>query len=85
MENLEFLPSIGIKGPVVVKDVDERKVMADSNLVIVSIMSRSNLNSSGTELHVDNDRVGDNRESAINERVDSKFSVKVLRVVRTDT
>ena len=59
--------------------------MADSNLVIVSIMSRSNLNSSGTELHVDNDRVGDNRESAINERVDSKFSVKVLRVVRTDT
>ena len=59
--------------------------MADSNLVIVSIMSRSNLNSSGTELHVDNDRVGDNRESAINERVDSKFSVKVLQVVRTDT
>ena len=59
--------------------------MADSNLVIVSIMSRSNLNSSGTELHVDNDRVGDNRESAINKRVDSKFSVKVLQVVRTDT
>jgi hypothetical protein len=80
--NLEFLPSIGIKGSVVVEDVDERKVMTDSNLIIVSVMGRSNLHGSGTELHVDDNRVRDDWDSAIDERMDGEFSVKMLRVVR---
>jgi hypothetical protein len=56
--------------------------MTDSNLVIVSIMGGGDFNGSGSELHVDDDRVGDNRDSAIDERVDCKFSVKMLQVVQ---
>lgn len=81
--NLEFLPSIGIKGSVVVEDIDEWKVMTDPNLIIVSVMGRSNLHSSGAELHVYDNRVRDNWDSAINERMDGEFPAKVLRAVRT--
>ena len=81
--NLEFLPSIGIERPVVVQNVDERKVVADPDLIIVSIMRRSDFNSSGAELHVDNNRICDDWNSAIDERVDGKFSVKMLQAVGT--
>lgn len=83
--NLESLPSIGIKGSIVIENVDEGKVMTDSNFIIVSVMRRSNLNSSCTEFHVDDDRVRDNRESAIYERVDSEFSVKMLQSFKRTT
>lgn len=81
--NLEFISSVGIESSVVVEDVDEREVMTDSNLVVVSVMCRGNLDSSGTKLHVNNDRVRDDWDSAMNERVDGVFSVKMLRLVQT--
>ena len=81
--DLEFLSSIRIKSPVVVEDIDKWKVVTDSNLVVISIMGGGNLHSSGTELHVDDDRVRDDWDSAINERVGSEFSVKMLQLVRT--
>jgi len=80
--NLEFIPSIRIKGSVVVEDIDEWKFVTGPSLIIVSVMGGSNLHSPGTELHVDDNRVGDNWYSAVNERVDGKFSVKMLRAVR---
>lgn len=81
--DLEFFPSIRVKGSVVVEDVDERKVMTDSNLIIISVMGRSNLHSSGTEFHVNDNGVRDDWDSAVDERMDGEFSVKMLRVVRT--
>ena len=54
--------------------------MTDSNLVVISIMCRSDLDSSRAELHVNNYRVRDNRESAIDKRVDGKFTMKVLQI-----
>jgi len=81
--NLESLPGVGIEGSVVVEDVDEREVVADSNLIIVSIVRRGNLDSSSTELHVDDDGVRDYWDSAVNERMDGKFSVKMLQLVGT--
>jgi hypothetical protein len=81
--NLEFLPSVGIQGPIVVENVKEGKIMTDSNFVVVSIMCRSNLDSSRTELHVDDYRVRDNRESAIDKWVDGKFTMKVLQIIQT--
>ena len=76
--NLELLPSVGIECSVVVEDVDERKVVTDSDLVIVPIMCGGDLDGSGAELHIDDYRVGDYRDSAIDERMDGKFSVKML-------
>ena len=76
--NLETLPGAGIEGSVVVEDVDEREVMTDSNLIIISIMCRGNLDSSSTELHVDNNGVRDDWDSAVDERMNGKFSVKML-------
>jgi len=81
--DLEFFPSIEIKGSIVVEDVDEWKAITNSNLIIISVMGGSNLHSSGTELHVDDNGVRDDWESAIDERMDGEFSVKVLRAVRT--
>ena len=81
--NLESFSSVGIEGSVVVEDVDERKAMTDPNLIIVSIVCRGNLDSSSTELHVDDDGVRDDWNSAINERMDGKFSVKMLRLGET--
>lgn len=81
--DLESLPNIGIECSVVVEDVDERKVMTDSDFVIISIMRRSNLDSSGAEFHVDDDRVRDNWDSAINERVGGEFSMEMLQLART--
>ena len=52
--------------------------MTYSNLIIVSVMGRSNLHSSSTELHIDDNRVGDYWDSTINERMDGEFSVKML-------
>ena len=79
--DLESLPSVGIEGSVVVEDVDEREVVTDSNLIIVSIMRRGNLDSSSTELHVDDNGVRDDWDSAINERMDGEFSMKMLQLV----
>ena len=52
--------------------------MTDSNFIIVSIMRGGNFYSSGAEFHIDDDRVRYNREPAIDEGVDSEFSVKML-------
>lgn len=76
--DLEFIPGIGIEGPVVVENVNEWKVMTGSNFIIISVVCGGNLYSSCAEFHVDDNRVGDDREPAINERVDSEFSVKML-------
>ena len=81
--NLESLPSVGIKGSVVVEDVDEGEAMTDSNLIIVSIVRGGNLDSAGTELHVHDNGVRDDWDSAINERMNGKFSMKVLQPVKT--
>ena len=81
--DLELLSSTGIQGSVIVEDVDERKIMTDSNLIIVSVVCGGNLDSSGAELHVNDDRVRDYWNSAVNEWVDGKFPVKVLQLVQT--
>lgn len=54
--------------------------MTDPNFIIVSIVRGGNLYSSSAEFHVYDDRVRDNWESAIDERVDSEFSVKMLQM-----
>lgn len=59
--------------------------MTDPDFVIVPIMGGSDLYSSSAEFHVDDDGVRDNRESAIDERVDSEFSVKVLQRIQQAT
>lgn len=59
--------------------------MANPDFIIVSVVCRGDLDSPGTKFHVDNYGVRNNRESTIYERVDSKFSMKVLQVVQTLT
>lgn len=59
--------------------------MADSNFIIVSVVCGGDLYGSSAEFHIDDDRVRDNRESAIDERMDSEFSVKMLSMVQQKT
>jgi hypothetical protein len=57
--------------------------MTDSNFIIVSVVRGGNLNGTGTKLHVDDNRVRDDWNSAVDERVDGEFSVKMLQLVQT--
>jgi len=57
--------------------------MTGSDLIIISIVRRSNFDSSGAEFHVDDNGVRDNWDSPIDERVGGEFSVKVLQFVQT--
>lgn len=57
--------------------------MADPNLIIVSVMGRSDLHCSGTKLHVDDNGVRDDWDFAVNKRMNGQFSVKMLQVVYT--
>ena len=43
--------------------------MANTNLVIVEIMSRGNLDGTSTEFHVDDDVISDDRNLSVDEGV----------------
>lgn len=74
---LELLTRVFIKRTVIVQNIDEWQVMADSNLVIVWIMRRGDLHSAGTELHVDDDVVRDDGDAAVEEGVFGEFTVEM--------
>ena len=52
--------------------------MADTNFVIVEIMSRGNLDGTSTEFHVDNDVISDNRNLSVDKGVLGEFAVQML-------
>jgi len=77
--DLEPLSSVVVEGSVVVEKIDKLEVVPLSTLVIVVIVSRSDLDGSGSESHVDGDGVGDDgNSSSRDERVDGELSVEVL-------
>ncbi len=54
--------------------------MSYTNFVIIGVVCGSDLNGTGSELHINDDRVSDNGKSAIEERMDGELSVQVLIV-----
>ena len=52
--------------------------MADTNFVIVEIMSRGNLDGTSTEFHVDNNVISDDRNLSVDEGVLGEFAVQML-------
>ena len=52
--------------------------MANTNFVIVEIMSRGNLDGTSTEFHVDNDVISDNRNLSVDKGVLGEFAVQML-------
>jgi len=77
--DLEPLSGVVVEGSVVVEKVDELEVVPLSTLVIVVVVSRSDLDGSGSEGHVDGDGVGDDGDSSSrDEGVDGELSVEVL-------
>ena len=65
-----------VQGSVLVENVDELKVVTLAELVIVEIVGRGQLDSTGTELLVDVG-VGDNREETVDEGVAGELANKV--------
>ena len=63
------LPSVLIERAIVVQDIDERKFMPDTNFVIVGIVCWGNLDGSCSEFHIDGNRVGDNGDATVKERM----------------
>ncbi|KAI3493165.1 hypothetical protein L1887_42182 [Cichorium endivia] len=56
--------AVFVEGTVVVEDVDELEVVALADLVIVGVVRRGDLDGTGSELHVDDDGVGDDGDLA---------------------
>jgi hypothetical protein len=72
-------PSVLIERPIIIKNIDELKIMSLSDFVIVRIMSGCDFDSTSSEFHIDRDGIGDDRQTAIrNERVGSEFAVEML-------
>ena len=76
--HLELLAGIGVESAIVIENVDEVKVVALANFVIVRVMRGRDLDSTGTKLHVDDDGVSDDRYSAIHEWMEDEFAVQML-------
>jgi hypothetical protein len=76
---LELLAGIRVECTVVLEYIDELKVVTFPDLVIVEIVRRSDLDSTGSERHIDDDRVGDDRNASIEEGVQCKLAVQMLR------
>lgn len=52
-------PSILVECPVIVQDIDKRKLVSKANFIIVGVVRRSNLDGTGPELHVDGNGICD--------------------------
>jgi hypothetical protein len=74
LHSLEHISDILIKRPVIVHDIDKFQIVSFSDLVIVRIVRRCNLDGTGTEFHIDH-FVADNGKPADGEGVDGVFAM----------
>lgn len=76
--HLILLPSILIKSPIVVQNINKRQPVPNSDLVIVRIVRGRDLHRARAELHVDDDGVGDDGDAPREEGVGGEFAVEML-------
>lgn len=76
---LELGSSVGVERAVVIKNIDKFELVAHADFVVVGIVSRCHFDGTGTESHINCNRVSDDRDATIQERVKSKLAVQVLR------
>ena len=67
-----------VEGAVEVEDVDLLEVVPLAGREVVEVVRRRDLHRAGAELGVDEDRVGDDRDLSIDERVNELLAVEVL-------
>lgn len=77
-------PCILVVGTVIVHQADEFKVVPHTALKVIRVVSRGDLDSTCTELHVDSNGICDDGNLSAVERVNSKLAMKmsVARVIR---
>lgn len=75
---LESWSSVLVESTIIIQDVDDGELVSDADFVIVEVVSGSNLHGTGTEFHVDDYVVSDDRDFAVNERVFRKFPMEML-------
>lgn len=73
--DLKFLASVLVESPVVIHDIDKLQIVAYADFIIIGVVCWGNLNSTCSELHVDDDIIRDNGDTTVNERVKSKFAM----------
>jgi len=79
--HLESVSGILVKRPVVIQDIYKRKFMPYTNFVVVGIVSGCDLNGSRSELHIDDDRIRNDWQAAVDERMGGKFTMQMLYVI----
>lgn len=77
---LVLIPSIPIECPVIIQNIDEVQLMPHSNFVIVYVVGGRNFHCSCPKVHVDCDGVRHDWEAAVDEWVEDKFAMKMLRI-----
>ena len=73
--HFESVSSILIERPIIIQDIYKREFMPHTNFVVVGIVSGRDLHGSGSKLHINNDRIGNDWQAAVDERMDGKFTV----------
>lgn len=73
--HLELLSSISVESPIIVENVDKLEAMALAHFVIVGVVRGRDLDSTGTELHVNDDIVRYDGDLAVDEGVLDELAV----------
>lgn len=78
MARLECRSGVGIESSIVVQNVNELQFVAYSDLVIVRIVGGSDFDGSGSKLHIDNNIIGNNGNSPVDEWMLGKLAMEML-------
>ncbi|RUP44103.1 hypothetical protein BC936DRAFT_149942 [Jimgerdemannia flammicorona] len=68
-----------IEGAIVVENINEFKVVALSDLVVVEVVGWGDLDGARTECRIDEDIVDDDRDASATEWLDNIFVVQILQ------
>ena len=73
--HFKLVSGIIVERPIVIQDIYKRKVMPYTNFVVVRIVSGRDLHGSRSKLHIDDDRIRNDWQAAVDERMGGKFTV----------
>lgn len=77
LHTLELFTGVDIQGTIIVEDIYEVQLVSGTDFVIVRVMSGGNLDGTRSELHVDDNRILDDRDTPVDEGVDSELAVEM--------
>ena len=76
--SLELGARIIVQRTVVIQNIDKLEIMPYANFIIIGIVCRRDLDGTSSKRHVDDNRIGNDWDTSIKERMDCKFAMQML-------